>query len=448
MISKRKMALALGVALEFFGIRNMPAYGQSEKQDRPNIVLLMADDMGYECLSAHGALDYKTPNIDRMMEDGIEFSHSYSQPLCTPSRVKIMTGRYNYRNYKDFGYLDVNEKTFGNVMKEAGYSTCIAGKWQLNGLKTGRENTLDDKRPQHFGFDEYCLWQLTKTKRQGERYASPLIEENGKVLPDTDGRYGPDIFSDYVVDFIRRKKDKPFFVYYPMVLVHDPFVPTPDSKDWADKNKRFKDRPEYFADMMAYTDKIVGKIRTALEREGVADNTIFIFTADNGTSIRINSRTKNGNIQGGKGQTLTKGHHVPMVAVWPKYKAKGKRYEGLIEFSDFLPTIAEAGGADIPENIDGKSFLPILKGRRHKDRETIFVHYDPMKRLKAPRKTGRFCRDLEYKLYHDGRFYFLPEDLQELSPLEDKDLDKKARKAKAKLAKELNKAPAWSPRKI
>jgi arylsulfatase A len=106
----------------------------------PNVILIMADDMGYECLSINGAIEYSTPVVDKLSTDGIHFSNAFSQPLCTPSRVKIMTGKYNYKNYEFFGYLNPNEKTFGNLMKEAGYSTCISGKWQLNGLSfsTGR----------------------------------------------------------------------------------------------------------------------------------------------------------------------------------------------------------------------------------------------------------------------------------------------------------------------
>ena len=101
---------------------------------RPNVILIMADDMGYECLSSNGSLSYKTPVLDALAEEGIRFTNCYSQPLCTPSRVKIMTGKYNYRNYEKFGYLNPDELTFGTVMKNAGYKTCIAGKWQLNGI--------------------------------------------------------------------------------------------------------------------------------------------------------------------------------------------------------------------------------------------------------------------------------------------------------------------------
>jgi arylsulfatase A len=119
----------------------------------PNIVLIMADDMGYECVGANGGTSYRTPNLDRLASGGLRFEHGYSQPLCTPSRVQIMTGIYNQKNYVRFGILAPDQTTFAHLLKKAGYATCVAGKWQLLGGFDG---------PQHFGFDEYCLWQLTR----------------------------------------------------------------------------------------------------------------------------------------------------------------------------------------------------------------------------------------------------------------------------------------------
>jgi len=123
----------------------------------PNVILIMADDMGFECLSSNGATHYSTPVLDRIGQEGIRFTKAISQPLCTPSRVKIMTGQYNYRNYEHFTYLNPNQRTFGQLMKEAGYATAIAGKWQLNGLTYKLPGYQDVTRPNHFGFDEYCL---------------------------------------------------------------------------------------------------------------------------------------------------------------------------------------------------------------------------------------------------------------------------------------------------
>ena len=134
---------------------------------QPNIILILADDLGYETLGANGGESYKTPNLDRLAATGMRFEHCHVQPLCTPTRVQLMTGMYNVRNYIDFGTIDPQATTFGNLLKNAGYATGIAGKWQL-----GRDKDL----PQRFGFDEACLWQHT---RRPPRYANPGLEYNG-----------------------------------------------------------------------------------------------------------------------------------------------------------------------------------------------------------------------------------------------------------------------------
>ncbi|MCK4747131.1 MAG: sulfatase-like hydrolase/transferase, partial [Bacteroidales bacterium] len=246
----------------------------------PNIILIMADDMGYECLSSNGSVSYKTPELDRLAENGMRFTSCHSQPLCTPSRVKIMTGRYNCNNYIDFGYLDVREKTFGNLLKEARYTTMVAGKWQLNGVETGEDGCMALKRPYQFGFDEYCLWWLDE---KGSRYANPRIVQNEVLIQTTVDDYGPDIVSNYVLDFIERNRDNPFLIYYPMLLVHSPFQPTPDSPEWAEPSERNSQDTKYFKDMVEYTDKVVGKIISRLNQLDLSDNTIIIFTGDNGT---------------------------------------------------------------------------------------------------------------------------------------------------------------------
>ena len=191
----------------------------SADESRPNIVLIMADDLGYECIGANGGESYATPVLDRMAAEGVRFEHCYAQPLCTPTRVKLMTGLSNVRNYVEFGTLEKSQTTFAHLLRDAGYATAIVGKWQL-----GRDASL----PAHFGFDEHCLWQLL---RRPSRYAHPGLEVNGKMVDYRSGEYGPDIVCDYACEFIERHKDGPFLLYYPMMLTHSPFVPTPDSPD-------------------------------------------------------------------------------------------------------------------------------------------------------------------------------------------------------------------------
>src|SRR5947209_4984581 len=172
---------------------------------RPNVVLIMADDLGYETIGANGGTSYKTPTLDRLAASGVRFEHCYVQPLCTPTRVQLMTGKYNVRNYITFGEMDPQAVTFGNLFQQAGYVTCMAGKWQL-----GREL----QKPKQYGFDEYCLWQHT---RRPPRYPNPGLEINGVEKDFTNGEYGPDLVNDYAIDFITRHKDRPFFLYYPMM---------------------------------------------------------------------------------------------------------------------------------------------------------------------------------------------------------------------------------------
>lgn len=405
--------------------------GSLHGSPKPNIVLIMADDMGYECVGANGSTFYKTPHLDRLAAGGMRFVHAYSQPICTPSRVQIMTGRYNARNYVRFGYLHPREITFANVLKAAGYRTCVAGKWQLKGGFEG---------PGKFGFEDYCLWQLT---RRPPRYANPGLEINGKQF-DFPGKYGPDLVSDHLVKFIKANKDRPFFAYYPMILPHWPFQPTPDSKDWDPNEKREWPRSKWnrphFRDMVAYADKMVGKIDKALEDAGVRQNTLLIFTCDNGTYRGITSPFKDGVVKGGKGTTPNAGTHVPFICSWPGTIKPGQVSRDLVDFSDLLPTLAEVGGGKLPRDrvIDGRSFLPQLKGEKGNPRDWIFCWYERNGRRQS-NKVKRFARNQTYKLYHDGKFYNVPADELEKRNLQPGEINTEARAVRAQLQAVLDK---------
>ncbi len=431
----------------FFLILSIFSCKEDNKINAPNIVLIMADDMGYECLSSYGSTSYQTPNLDNLASQGILFSECVSQPLCTPSRVKIMTGLYNYRNYDYFANLNTDQYTFGKLMQEAGYATCIAGKWQLNGIKYKDEikDWNDNTKPNQFGFDEYCLWQLTKGRNEGGRYANPLIEQNGKILERNAEDYGPDLFSNFIMEFIERKKDEPFFIYYPMVLVHDPFVPTPDSEEWLKDIIQNKNDTTYFKDMVAYTDKIVAKIVAKLKELDIYDNTIVIFTGDNGTHPTISSNTTEGVVKGGKGNTIDAGTHVPLIVSWPKKIKKGFVYNELIEFSDFFPTFAEIVEKEVES--DGKSFYSLLTGTKYEPRKTAFVHYDPKWGKNVNKYRNQFTRTLDYKLYQDGIFFNLAKDKLEKVPLNQDSLTENEFLIKTTLEKEFKKHPIWNKNK-
>ncbi len=406
--------LIAGVAAVLTANAAAPLLAASKDEKRPpNIVLIMADDLGYECIGAHGGTSYKTPVLDRLADGGIRFDHCYSQPLCTPSRVKIMTGIYNVRNYVRFGLLDPKQTTFAQLLNEAGYATCVVGKWQLLGGFEG---------PKHFGFDEYCLWQLT---RRPSRYASPGLEVNGKQV-DYPGKYGPDVVADFACDFMRRNRAKPFLVYYPMILTHCPFEPTPDSPDWAPGSKgskSYKGSAKYFGDMVTYMDKIVGRLVDQLDELGLRENTLVMFTGDNGTDSPIVSKMGDRDVPGGKGKMTDGGTHVPLIANWPGTIPKGKVSDDLIDFSDFLPTICGCAGVAVPEklHIDGRSFLPQLQGKKGDPRKWIYCWYS-----RGGGPTGKeFARNQRYKFYRTGQFYDIENDVLEKTPLAVDALDEK-----------------------
>ncbi len=415
--------------------------GRVESAERPNVVLIMADDMGFECVGANGGETYETPNLDELAKTGTRFEHCYSQPICTPSRVQIMTGIYNSRNYVRFGLLDPKAYTFGNLMRDAGYKTCIVGKWQLKGGFEG---------PGHFGFDDYCLWQLT---RRPNRYPNPGLEVNGKEIDYENGEYGPDVVSDYACGFIERqaKTDEPFFLYYPMILPHWPFEPTPDSPDWDPKFRR-DDKQEkgyglrkqkHFVEMVAYADKMVGKVVAKLDEAGVRDDTLVLFTCDNGTFTNIVSRFRGREWQGGKGHMTDNGNHVPLIANWPGHVPAGKVNDDLVDFSDVLPTLAEVSGAEIPKKVtsDGRSFAPQLRGETGNPRDFVYCwYYRNGKPAPAGKDhaAGESARTKRYKLYHDGSLYDVPADFYERNPLDPSKLTDEQQAVQADLQKILD----------
>jgi arylsulfatase A len=370
----------------------------------PNIILIMADDLGYETIGANGGTSYKTPTLDGLAAAGVRFTHCFVQPLCTPTRVQLMTGKYNVRNYITFGEMDPQAVTFGNYFQKAGYATCMAGKWQL-----GRDPEL----PKKYGFDEYCLWQHL---RRPPRYGNPGLEINGVEKDFKTGQYGPDLVNDYAIDFITRNKAKPFFLYYPMMLTHGPYQPTPDSDDWDPKamGEGVLHSPKHFGDMVEYMDKLIGKLVATLDRLQIRENTLLLFVGDNGTGKGTRSMMGDKVVIGGKGTTTEAGMHVPLIASWPGKIARGKVSDDLIDSTDFLPTICEAAGVLTAKDsqIDGRSFLPQLRGETGKPREWIYSWYSP-----HSEPLREFAFDHHYKLYRSGEVYDIVADAEEKQPL-------------------------------
>ena len=389
---------------------------ESPRPAKPNIILILADDLGYETIGANGGTSYRTPQLDKLAATGVRFTHCFVQPLCTPTRVQLMTGRYNVRNYINFGNMDPQAVTFGNLLKQAGYATCIAGKWQL-----GRDIEL----PKKFGFDEYCLWQHT---RRPPRYANPGLEINGVEKNYADGEYGPDLVNDYALDFITRKKDGPFFLYYPMMLTHAPYQPTPDSRDWDPKaqGEQVNTDSKHFADMVAYMDKLIGILVARLESLGIRDNTLILFVGDNGTGRGTRSMMGERLVIGGKGTTTDAGMHVPLIASWTGMVKAGRICSDLVDSTDFLPTLLQASGVAPPSglSLDGRTFLPQVLGAEGQQRDWIYSWYSP--RQSADMTVREFAFNHRYKLYRSGEFFDLSEDLGEKQPLTVASLDGEA----------------------
>lgn len=389
---------------------------------RPNVVLLLVDDLGYEALGAYGGVSYETPALDRLAASGVRFTHAYATPLCAPSRLQLMTGRYTHRNYTEWGVLPKGEITFGNVLRDAGYATYVAGKWQLWGHTLiwdpeGPCCPQQGQTPTDAGFDEYLLWYLGT---KGGRYADPVLSGTGEEAETHGGAYGPDLLADFVVDAIERqvgeRPEQPFLVYYSLVLVHAPFVPTPDSPGWL--GDRHANDPAHFPDMVAYVDKIVGRILDVLEEEGARDETLVLLTGDNGTPLGIVSELADGTrVPGEKSRPTDGGTRVPLLASWPGTIQAGRVSDALVDFTDFLPSLAEVAGAAVPDDriIDGKSFVPVLAGAGQGVREWVFTDFRP-RFPGIPEVT--YIRDRRFKLYGDGRFFDIESDVAEAAPLD------------------------------
>ena len=323
------------------------------RRNHPNIVLIMADDLGYEALGAYGGSSYSTPVLDRLARQGIRFDHAYSQPLCTNTRVQLMTGRYQHRYWQAFGILPNRERTIGHLMQAAGYRTLIAGKWQLHSYDPvdypgAEERRGTGMRGAESGFDEYLLWHAWHTEDKGSRYADPTFDLNGELIKEKMGAYGPDVFVDYINDFVERNCGVPFFVYYPIVLTHDPFVPTPDSPRWHDESRRHLQDPAYFADMVAYMDKLVGKIVANLDRLDLRQETLVLFYADNGTHRSISSRLGSRMIQGWKGKDDRCRYPSADDHQLARNRAGRRGVTGSHRFGRYLPDARRAGGHPAP----------------------------------------------------------------------------------------------------
>lgn len=359
-----------------------PASTATSPAGKPNIILILTDDVGLDVVSCYGSDKYKTPQIDDLAKGGTRFEYCFATPLCGPSRAQLLTGRYPFRtgmtsNNTGGVMKPANETMIPKVLKSAGYVTASVGKWAQMPFQ-----------PSDWGFDEYLRFQAS-----GKYWDAPYtVNGQEKELPKD--KYLPDVMHEFLVDFITRHKDQPFFVYYPMSHMHTKLLPTPDSPP---------DSKNLYADNMAYMDKLVGKLVAELDRLKLRERTLVIFTGDNGTA---EGAAKAGTVEGktitGKKHAMQEGgSRVPLIVNWPGAAPAGAVCKDLTDFSDFFPTLAELADAKPPDKvtIDGRSFAPQIKGQKGKPREWVYVELE----------GERYVRISRWKLTGEGEFFDMKE---------------------------------------
>jgi arylsulfatase A-like enzyme len=364
--SRRDFIRSMGVGATVSAMRGLGGNSAARAAgERPNIVFIMVDDLGKEWISCCGAEDIETPNIDALATGGMRFENAYSMPQCTPSRATLLTGQYPWRtgwvNHWDVprwgvGYFDWKQRentTFARLMKPAGYSTAIVGKWQINDFRVA-----PDALEKH-GFDDWCMWTGYEggNPPSGNRYWDPYIHtrEGSKTH---EGKFGPDIYTDHLIGFMEEHRDEPMMLYYPMALTHGPLVHTPAEPDVTEPIDKHKA-------MVRYTDHLVGRIVGALDELKIRDNTIVIFTTDNGSGGNVRGHINGREIPGGKAKKTENGVCEPFIVNCPGLTPKGVVTDALTDFTDLLPTFCELGGADVPGDlqVDGVSIAPLLLGK-------------------------------------------------------------------------------------
>ncbi len=350
---------------------------------KPNIIFILADDLGIGNVSCYGADRFKTPNIDALARGGIRFDRAYTVPLCGPSRAAILTGRYGFRtgavNQDLTGLMKPSVETMmPKVLKPAGYVTASIGKWGQ--LPLG---------PSDFGFDEELTFTGSgiywNTQEKGKTY-----KLNGQKVSLKDGEYLPDVMHQHVVDFITRHHDQPFYIYYSLSHVHAEILRTPDSAPGS---------KDLYADNVAYMDKLVGQLVEELERQHLREDTLLMFFGDNGTGAKYAEQSTIGGrrLSGQKGSMLECGALVPMVVNWPGTAPAGKVSMDLTDSTDLLPTFAELAGAPLPSGtiLDGRSLASCLRGTGAGAREWVFIELGDQ----------WYVRDGQWKLTRTGELF-------------------------------------------
>jgi arylsulfatase A-like enzyme len=344
------------------------APGAEQAPAKPNIVVLLADDLGFADLGFQGGRDIPTPNLDALAAGGVRCTNGYvSGPYCSPTRAGLLTGRYQQRFGHEFNPgggaggegatppgLPLSETTIADRLKSAGYATGLVGKWHLGGAP--------QFHPRRRGFDEFFGFLGGQHNYFPEGQDAPIYR--GTEVIKEEG-YLTDAFAREAVSFVDRHKGHPFFLYLAFNAVHTPMHATDDRvarfASIADEKRRT------YAAMLSALDEAVGKVVEKLRADGLEENTLIFFFSDNGGPTMLGTTTnasKNDPLRGSKRTTLEGGIHVPFVAHWKGKLPAGKVYEQPVIQLDLLPTALAAAGveADLSWKLDGANLLPALKG--------------------------------------------------------------------------------------
>jgi arylsulfatase A-like enzyme len=341
-----------------------PSLGAGEK-GHPNIIIILADDLGYGELGCYGHPHFKTPHLDKMAAQGVRLTHfNTPMPFCAPTRASLLTGRYPLRNgmtnnpapdggpKTDTVALDVREIMLAQLLRRAGYATGMVGKWHLGHAQL-------DYYPTRRGFDDYLGVLYSNDMRPVQLVQGEKVVEYPLVQATLTDRY-----TQWALEFITRNKGRPFFLYFAHAMPHKPLA----------CSERFykKSGAGLYGDVLAELDDSVGRLLAKLQELGLDENTLVIFTSDNGPWYGGSS----GGLRGMKGTTWEGGYRVPCIARWSGKLPAGRTSDALSITADLFPTALAAAGIEAPRDLilDGRDLLPLLRGKAASPHEVIFSH--------------------------------------------------------------------------
>jgi arylsulfatase A-like enzyme len=433
-VNLSKLFRTMLVALAVFGLAKPTS---TLAADKPNILIILVDDLGYGDLSCYGANDLKSPNIDSLMADGMRFDSFYANcPVCSPTRAALLSGTYpdlvgvpgviRTHPENNWGWLSQKATLLPRTFKAAGYHTSLIGKWHL-GLE-------EPNTPNGRGFDYFkgFLCDMIDDYYTHRRHGINYFRENRREI-DPPG-HATDLFSQWAIDTLGERKGKPdpFFMYLAYNAPHTPIQPP---RDWLEKVKArepgISDRRAKLVALIEHMDYGIGRVIDALKKNGQYKNTLTIFSSDNGGQVSVGGT--NGNHRGGKQDMYEGGLKVPTCAVWPGKIQAGTRSNLVGITMDLYPTACAAAGASVPSHVRGKSLLPTMLGQAQKfDRDLIFVRREGGLRYNG--QDYHAFRRGDWKLVHNSPFE--PYELYNLKtdPLEQNDLAGSNRKKFTELA--------------